>query len=567
MSSPARDSQQHRRGDLRAVLAALAANVGIAVTKLIAFLFTGSASMLAEFVHSLADCSDQVLLLIGRNRAERGETEEHPFGFGRERYFYGFIVSVVLFTVGGAYSVYDGIDKILHPEAITDPLVAFGVLAIAAVMEGFSLRTAVREANQQRGRNGWGEFIRRTKVPDLIIVLLEDSAALTGLVFAFAGIGLAELTGDGAWDGGGSVAIGLLLALVAAVVAVETKSLLIGESASPEALQTIVNALEDGPELEGVIHMRTVHLSPDSLLVAAKVAVRGDEPAAKVVRGIDIAEGRVRAALPIARVIYLEPDIYREERADQADPAIRSVQRVSRRRRIRRPGRPAGPGTVAAQPGSAAQPGEPAPAVADQRDPSSLAARTGGRPSSRRARSCSKSSARPGASGPRPTRRPRSATAARTAGSDRTRRPNASEAGLIWYRRSSWRAAATASRSAVPNCRWPGPPPGPGLSSRTGGSRPRSSRYRSIRGDNPRRRAASEIRIDSESYILLSETPSWACGRPAHPIRSIRSTTRQQGRHRESACPPHRFRTRSLIYRWPPSGAKRSSWPSTRCRA
>jgi cation diffusion facilitator family transporter len=409
MSSAAPDKKRRGPGDLRAVLAALAANVGIAITKLIAFLVTGSASMLAEFVHSLADCSDQVLLLIGRNRSERGETEEHPFGYGRERYFYGFIVSVVLFTVGGAYSVYDGIHKILRPEAITNPVVAFGVLAVAAVMEGFSLRTAIRESNQQRGRSGWGQFIRRTKVPDLIIVLLEDSAALTGLILAFAGVGLSELTGNGAWDGAGSVAIGVLLAVVAAVVAVETKSLLIGESASPEALQTIVKALEDGPELEQVIHMRTVHLAPDSLLVAAKVAVRGEQPAAEVVRGIDIAEGRVRAALPIAHVIYLEPDIYREERVDQTDPAIRSVQRASGRRRTRRPGRPVKP---------------------PQRDPS-LPGRTGGRPRSRSARSCSKSSARPGCSGSRPRRRLRSATAARTAGSDRTRRPNASEAGLI----------------------------------------------------------------------------------------------------------------------------------------
>ncbi len=347
MSSSGPDRPQRGSGGLRAVLAAFAANVGIAITKLIAFLFTGSASMLAEFVHSLADCSDQVLLLVGRNRAARRQTAEHPFGYGRDRYFYGFIVSVVLFTVGGAYSVYDGIHKILHPQAITDPLVAFAVLAAAAIMEGFSLRTAVRESNPHRGGRGWGEFIRRSKAPDLIVVLLEDSAALAGLVFAFAGIGLSVLTGDGAWDGGGSVAIGLLLAGVAAIVAVETKSLLIGESASPEAEQKIVHALEAGPELEQVIHMRTVHLGPDSLLVAAKVAVRGDEPAAALVRGIDAAERRVREAVPIADVIYLEPDIYREERVDQTDPAIRAVQRASRRRRLA--ARPARPSRVLAQ--------------------------------------------------------------------------------------------------------------------------------------------------------------------------------------------------------------------------
>lgn len=284
--------------------------------------------MLAEFVHSVADCSDQVLLLVGRNRAQRVETEEHPFGFGRERYFYGFLVAVMLFSVGGAYSVYDGVHKILHPEPITKPYVAFGVLIVSAILEGFSLRTAIRESNPHRAGRGWGSFIHRAKGPDLIVVLLEDSAALAGLMFAFAAIGLSVLTGNGSWDGAGSVAIGLLLAFVAVVVARETKSLLIGESASAEAERTIVAALENGPELERVIHLRTVHLSPDSLLVAAKVAVRADDSAATVVRGIDAAESRVRAALPIARVIYLEPDIYQESRADQTDPAIRVVQRA-----------------------------------------------------------------------------------------------------------------------------------------------------------------------------------------------------------------------------------------------
>jgi cation diffusion facilitator family transporter len=302
--------------------------VGIAITKLIAFLFTGSASMLAEFVHSVADCSDQVLLLVGRNRAQRGETEEHPFGFGRERYFYAFLVSVVLFAVGGAYSVYDGIHKIMHPEPLTSAYIAFAVLAISAVLEGFSLRTAIKESNPHRKGHGWLSFIVRAKGPDLIVVLLEDSAALVGLAFAFIGVGLAVLTGDGAWDGAGSVAIGVLLASVAVLVARETKSLLIGEAASDEAERTIVHALEDGPELERVIHMRTVHLSPESLLVAAKVAVRAEDSAAAIVRGIDAAERRVRAALPMAEVIYLEPDIYQESKADHTDPAIRTVHRA-----------------------------------------------------------------------------------------------------------------------------------------------------------------------------------------------------------------------------------------------
>ncbi len=320
-------------GSLLAVFAAFGANVGVAITKLLAFLFTGSASMLAEFVHSLADTSDQILLLVGRNRANRGETEAHPFGYGRERYFYGFIVSVVLFTVGGAYSVYDGIHKIIHPEPLTDSYVAFGVLAVAAVLEGFSLRTAIRESNPLRKGSGWGTFIRRTKGPDLIVILLEDSAALIGLACAFAGVGLSVLTHNGAWDGGGSVAVGVLLACVAAVVAIETKSLLIGEAASPDAETRIVEALEDGPEVDRVIHMRTVHLSPESLLVAAKVAVRREDSAETIVRGIDAAERRVREAVPMAHVIYLEPDIYQESRVDQADPAIRAARRSPRYRR------------------------------------------------------------------------------------------------------------------------------------------------------------------------------------------------------------------------------------------
>ena len=280
-------------------------------------------------MHSLADCSDQVLLLVGRNRASRAETEEHPFGFGRERYFYGFLVSLVLFAVGGAYSIYDGIHKIIQPEPLTTAWVAYGVLGLSFILEASSLRVSVREAGRLRHGRSWLSFIARSKEPDLIVTLLEDSAALTGLVFAFAGVGLAELTGNAAWDGGGSVAIGLLLAFVAFVVGRETQSLLIGEAASDEAEQTIVQALEDGPELERVIHLRTVHLGPDSLLVAAKVAVRRDDTAETIVRGIDAAESRVRQALPIADVIYLEPDIYQESRADGTDPAIRTVQRAS----------------------------------------------------------------------------------------------------------------------------------------------------------------------------------------------------------------------------------------------
>jgi cation diffusion facilitator family transporter len=312
---------------MRAVLAALGANLGIAVTKFVAFAVTGSASLLAESVHSVADAGNQALLLFGRSRAARARTEDHPFGYGRERYFYAFVVAVVLFTVGAAFSVYEGVHKITHPAPVRSPAVAFVVLAIAIVMETLSLRTAVRESNQVRNGHGWFAFIRRAKAPELPAILLEDVAALVGLLFAAAGVALTVITGSEMWDGAGSLAIGALLASVAVVLAVEMKSLLIGESAGPEVERAIVKALQGGPEVERVIHLRTMHMGPESLLVAAKIAVRECDRAEAIAAGIDAAEKRVRAAVPIAKTIYLEPDLYQATRADVTDPAIRAVRR------------------------------------------------------------------------------------------------------------------------------------------------------------------------------------------------------------------------------------------------
>jgi cation diffusion facilitator family transporter len=307
------------------VLAALAANLGIAATKFVAFAVTGSASMLAEAVHSVADTGNQALLLLGRSRATRERTTEHPFGFGRERYFYAFIVAVVLFTAGALFSGYEGIHKIMNPQPVQDPVVAFVVLAVAVVAESLSLRTAVHESNEVREGHGWLAFIRRAKEPDLPAILLEDMAALTGLMFAALGIGLTVITGDEFWDGLGSLAIAVLLGCVAAILAMEMKSLLIGESASAETERAIVAALEDGDEVERVIHLRTMHTGPQNLLVAAKIAVNRWDRAAAIAAGIDAAERRVRAAVPIADVIYLEPDLYQAARADTADPAIRAA--------------------------------------------------------------------------------------------------------------------------------------------------------------------------------------------------------------------------------------------------
>jgi cation diffusion facilitator family transporter len=322
-------------GGRKAVFAAFAANLAIAATKFAAFVITGSAAMAAESIHSVADSGDQALLLIGRRRSLRDQTEEHQFGFGAERYFYAFIVAVVLFTVGAVFSGYEGIERIAHPEHLTSPVVAFIVLGIAVVLEGLSFRTAVSESNQTKGAQSWRSFIRHAKAPELPAVLLEDSAALVGLGLAVIGVTLAVTTGNGRWDGAGSLAIGLLLGCVAVILAIEMKSLLIGESATKDAERSIVAALEEGPEVNRVIHLRTMHVGPDTLLVAAKIAVRAEDSAANVAEAIDQAERRIRAAVPIAQLIYLEPDLYEAGRADESDPAVRAARRVPRRGVIR----------------------------------------------------------------------------------------------------------------------------------------------------------------------------------------------------------------------------------------
>ena len=300
-------------GGTRAIIAALSANLGIALTKFLAFALTGSSSMLAEAIHSVADSGNQLLLLIGGKRSRREATGRHPFGYGRERYIYAFIVSVVLFTVGGLFAIYEGFHKVQHPEPITSwQWVPVAVLVVATALEGFSFRTAVRETNQVRGGASWAQFIRHARAPELPVVLLEDSAALIGLLLALLGVVLTLGTGDGVWDGVGTLGIGLLLVVVALILAVETKSLLIGESATDEQLDEIESALLGVTEVERIIHMRTLYLGPEELLVAAKIAVAHDETAGAVAGAIDAAEARIRSAVPIARVIYLEPDIYRK---------------------------------------------------------------------------------------------------------------------------------------------------------------------------------------------------------------------------------------------------------------
>jgi cation diffusion facilitator family transporter len=301
-------------GSQRAVIAAFLANLGIAAAKFGAFFATGAASMLAESVHSLADTGNQALLLLGARRARRAPSPQHPFGYGRERYFWAFVVALLLFSLGAIFAIAEGVEKLLHPHVIESPTWAFAVLFAAIALESFSLRTAMREANAVRSGESWWGFVRRAKSPELPVVLLEDIGALLGLGFALAGVSLAVATGEARFDAIGSIAIGLLLGAIAIVLASEMKSLLIGEAASPAVEARIRAAIESTPCVRRLIHMRTLHLGPEELLLGAKLEFAGDLDVPALARSIDGVEARVRAEVPEARVIYLEPDVTRPAR-------------------------------------------------------------------------------------------------------------------------------------------------------------------------------------------------------------------------------------------------------------
>ena len=298
-------------GGTKAILAALAANLTIAVLKFVAYFLTLSSSMLAEAIHSLADSGNQLLLLLGGKRAKREASPEHPFGYGRERYIYAFIVSIVLFSVGGLFALYEAWGKIQHPHAIEGDFwwVPLAVLIGAIIAESFSFRTAIIESNPLRGKQSWVKFIRNAKQPELPVILLEDFGALVGLMFALFGVGLTLLTGNGIWDALGTAMIGLLLVAIAVVLAMETKSLLLGESATRDDVAKIRSAIEAGGT--SIIHLKTMHLGPEELLVAAKISIGRSDSGQDIAKAIDDAEVRVREAVPIARVIYLEPDVQR----------------------------------------------------------------------------------------------------------------------------------------------------------------------------------------------------------------------------------------------------------------
>lgn len=298
-------------GSKKAIFAALAANVGIAVSKLAAFFITGSSSMLAESVHSFADSSNQGLLLLGGKRAEKAPTANHPFGFGRERYFWSFVVSIILFTLGALFAIYEGEEKIRHPHALESAPVAIGVLIVAILLESYSFRTAIVESNHVRGSATWPQFIRRAKVPELPVVLLEDLGALVGLVLALLGVGLTIITGNPVWDGIGTLCIGLLLGAIAIVLSIEMKSLLIGEAADPGEEEKIVATINAFPLARGLIFLRTQHFGPEELLVTVKAEFDATLTMQELADAIDDLEGEIRAVVPTAKFLFIEPDIRR----------------------------------------------------------------------------------------------------------------------------------------------------------------------------------------------------------------------------------------------------------------
>ncbi|WP_141809079.1 cation diffusion facilitator family transporter [Nocardia bhagyanarayanae] len=303
-------------GSRAAIFAALGADIGIAIAKFVGWAITGSSSMLAEAMHSIADTANQFLLLIGQRRAAKRPDTLHPFGYGRNRYFYAFVVALVLFSLGSLAAIDEGIHKIRDPEELSSPFVAIVILLVAMGLETFSLTTAKRESRPLKGTSSWWRFIRNSRNPELPVVLLEDSGALIGLLFAFVGVGLTMLTGDPIWDGIGTLAIGALLGAIAIVLIVEMKSLLIGEGATAEEYAVIRANLVDGARIDRVIHLETEYLGPEDLLVAAKIAIVPGLGIAAIAEAIDAAEARVRAAVPTVNRIYLEPDLYRPAGAD-----------------------------------------------------------------------------------------------------------------------------------------------------------------------------------------------------------------------------------------------------------
>ncbi len=299
-------------GSTKAVLAALIGNSLIAVAKFVAFIFTGSSSMLAESIHSVADSGNQGLLLWGGKSAKKKADDEHQFGYGRERYFWSFVVALVLFSLGGGFATYEGILKIREPHAIENLPIALGVLLFAIVVEAFTFRTAIVESRPLKGDLSWWQFIRRARVPELPVVLLEDFGAMVGLVFAFTAIIISDVFDAPIWDGIGTLAIGILLLIIAVILIIEMRSLLLGEGARPRDMAKIRAAIEGSPDVERLIHLRTQHLGPEELLVGAKVVFKSNLTVTELADAVDALEVAIRTEVAYARPMYIEPDLARD---------------------------------------------------------------------------------------------------------------------------------------------------------------------------------------------------------------------------------------------------------------
>lgn len=295
------------------------ANAGIAVAKFVAYLVTGSASMLAESIHSVADTSNQGLLLLGGNRAKKVADDRHQFGYGRERYFWAFVVAMVLFALGGLFSIYEGVQKIRHPHEVEALGWAVGVLVFAIVAETWSFRTAIVESLKVKGDRTWFDFIRRSRSPELPVVLLEDAGALIGLVLALIGVSLAALTGDVIWDGIGTLSIGILLLVISVTLTIEMKSLLIGEAATSEHIEAITGAVSGVSSVTRVLNLKTQHIGPDELLVAGKLEFDVRLTTPQISDAIDQVETAIRDVVPLSMQIYLEPDVFDPNHVDSPD--------------------------------------------------------------------------------------------------------------------------------------------------------------------------------------------------------------------------------------------------------
>jgi cation diffusion facilitator family transporter len=297
---------------------ALAANLGIAVAKFVAAGISGSSSMMTEGVHSLVDSGNQILLLYGQSRARKAPDRSHPFGYGRELYFWAFVVAILIFAVGAGVSIYEGVMHLQRREPPGNATMSYVVLAIAFLLEGTSWAIALREFDACRGGEGWWRSIKRSKDPAAFIVLFEDSAALVGLVVAAVGVWLSHRYADARYDGAASIAIGAVLAAVAALLAREAKGLLIGESADPDLIERLRRTMEGRPEVTALNHVRTIHTAPDSVFVAISADFVDSLPMGEAERLIEETEAQLKAISPLISSIYIRP----EKQEDAVRPQV-----------------------------------------------------------------------------------------------------------------------------------------------------------------------------------------------------------------------------------------------------